>query len=374
MPGFIAKRYDALDVFRGLTVCFMIIVNTPGNRSTAFSQLLHAKWNGFTLTDLVYPSFLFAVGNALSFVKKKWLTMKTGEVISVILRRSVLIFLIGYLLCLLASIQFEGGHFIFPSFKETRILGVLQRIALVYGITALMAFFLDIKTVIIVAVAILLLYWPALIYFASTPGPYSVTGNAVVRVDLWTLGASHLSKEGSFPFEPEGILSTPPSVAIAVAGLLTGNFIQTRIIDYKAVAKLIAIGVALVIIAYLWNFTFPVNKKLWTSSFILLGIGLDCIIISCIIFFVDLKGMTAGVYFFKVFGRNPLFIYLLAEMTAVVIEKIKIGEMNIRQCLYAEVFAKAGPYTGSLLFALFIMLFCWTVGYILDRNKIYIRV
>lgn len=156
------QRFLALDVFRGLTVCLMIIVNTPGDGSTTFSPLLHAQWNGFTPTDLVFPSFLFAVGNAMSFVMNKWQTMEQSKVLWKIFKRTIIIFLLGYLMYWFPFVTWnDQGELVFAPFANTRVFGVLQRIALCYGIAALMVYYFKTKTVVAVSVILLFLYWIA---------------------------------------------------------------------------------------------------------------------------------------------------------------------------------------------------------------------
>src|SRR6266536_1294182 len=280
MPDSLSQRFTALDVFRGMTICFMIIVNTPGGHPS-FSPLEHAVWNGFTPTDLVFPSFMFVVGNAMSFAMKKWVKMKTGEVVAKILKRTIIIFLLGYLMYWFPFITKDAsGHIMLSPISHTRIFGVLQRIALAYGAAGLMIYFLKPRTAAIICV----------------------------------------------------------------------------------------------IIAYWLNFGFPINKKLWTSSFVLHTVGLDCMILACIIYWIDFLGKKRGVYFFQVFGRNPLFIYLLSELMVTVLFIIRIGDMPLYQWVYQNIFAHAGAYIGSLLFAITYMLFCWSVGYFLDKRKIYVRV
>ena len=159
------QRFQALDVFRGMTICLMIIVNTPGNDDSTFAPLHHALWHGFTPTDLVFPSFMFAVGNAMSFVMRKWETMKAGEVVGKILTRGFLIFLLGYLMYWFPFITKDANnHIILSPISDTRIFGVLQRIALAYMMAALMIYFLKPRTTTIITIIILILYWFVLLY------------------------------------------------------------------------------------------------------------------------------------------------------------------------------------------------------------------
>ena len=154
------QRYSALDVFRGMTICFMIIVNTSGNHPTTYAPLLHAEWNGFTPTDLVYPSFLFAVGNAMSFAMKKWANMSQAQVLTKIFKRALLLFILGYLMYWFPFIKYDlSGHVVLKPFAQTRVFGVLQRIGLCYGIAALMIYYLKPKKAFIASLIFLIAYW-----------------------------------------------------------------------------------------------------------------------------------------------------------------------------------------------------------------------
>lgn len=375
MTAITNQRFTALDVFRGMTICLMIIVNTPGNGATTFAPLMHAKWNGFTPTDLVFPSFMFAVGNAMSFVMSKWGNMSAGAVLGKIFKRTIIIFLLGYLMYWFPFVrQNDAGNIIFAPIANTRIFGVLQRIALGYCAASLLVYFLKPRQVIVISVAILLLYWPVMLLFGDAADPLSLHGNAVLKLDTWLIGENHLYHGEGFPFDPEGLLSTFPSIVNVIAGYFAGRYIQKHGNTFEGLAKLLMAGFILFIIAYWWNFGFPINKKLWTSTFVLNTVGLDCMILACIIYLIDFLGKTKGVYFFQVFGRNPLFIYLLSEITVIILWMIPVGGLSLFQWIYQNIFAHAGAYIGSFLFAVVYMLFCWSIGYMLDKRKIYIRV
>lgn len=370
------QRFTALDVFRGMTICLMIIVNTPGNGATTYSPLLHAKWHGFTPTDLVFPSFLFAVGNAMSFVMKKWETLPQSTVVWKILKRTFIIFLLGYLMYWFPFVKRDAtNNFVFAPFEETRVFGVLQRIALCYGIAALMIYFLKPKTALIISIAFLFVYWILLYAFAGTGDPLDMQGNFGSVIDRWLLNEKHLYHGEGVAFDPEGLLSTMPAVANVVAGYVVGKYIQEKGNTYEGLTKLLLTGAGLLFAAYCWNLVFPVNKKLWTSSFVVNTVGLDCIIIAAVIYFIHFKHKTNWTYFFEVFGRNPLFIYLLSELGATLLYFFRADpKTTLYQWIYNNIFVHAGNYFGSFLFAVSFMLFCWLVGYVLDKKKIYVRV
>ncbi|HET9279303.1 MAG TPA: DUF5009 domain-containing protein [Flavitalea sp.] len=372
----LSERFLGLDIFRGMTICFMIIVNTPGNYATTFSPLLHAEWHGFTPTDLVFPSFLFAVGNALSYVMLRWNSFSQSQVLFKIFKRTALIFLLGYLMYWFPFFQPDGsGVWHFKPFGETRIMGVLQRIALCYCIAALMLYYLRLRTSAIISVIILLAYWPLMYFLGGDPDPLSLTGNAALRVDKALMGESHLYHGEGIAFDPEGLLSTLPAIANVIGGAMVGNFLQRKGKTYEALTKLLLAGFTLFTIAYFWDLMFPINKKLWTSSFVVLTVGLDCIIIAGIMYVVDFMHKTRWSHFFEVFGKNPLFIYLLSEVLAILLYTMKTDSgKSWFQAIYENTFGHIGGKTGSLLFALAFMLTCWLVGWWLNKRKIYIRV
>lgn len=369
------QRFLALDVFRGMTICFMIIVNTPGNPETSFAPLQHAHWHGFTPTDLVFPSFMFAVGNAMSFVMRKWADMSTGAVVGKILKRTIIIFLLGYLMYWFPFFEMNNGHLSLSPISETRIFGVLQRIALAYGIASLMLYFLKPYATFIITILLLLFYWPVMMHYGDPSDPLSMHGNAVLKLDTWLVGTKHLYMGEGFPFDPEGLLSTIPSIGNVVGGYIAGRFIQKEGKTFEGLTKLLLAGFVLIVIAHFWNYVFPINKKLWTSSFVLHTVGLDCMILAGIMYLIDFRGKTRWTYFFEVFGKNPLFIYLLSELLIVVFYMVQLQKgVNIYNWLFLYIFSYATPYLGSLLQAIFYMLICWSIGYWLDKKRIYVRV
>ncbi len=371
-----SPRFTALDVFRGMTICFMIIVNTPGNGATTFSPLLHAKWDGFTPTDLVFPSFLFAVGNAMSFVMNKWASLSQSQVWWKILKRTFIIFLLGYLMYWFPFVKRDiAGNIIAFPFDETRVFGVLQRIALCYGIASLIVYYCKPKTAVILAVVFLLAYWIIMFTLGDAAYPLGMQTNAGAQLDKWLLGERHLYHGEGVAFDPEGLLSTLPAVANVIAGYVVGKYVQQKGISYESLAVLLLAGAGLLFAAYCANFYFPVNKKLWTSSFVLTTVGLDCIIIAAIVYIINFKQKTGWTYFFEVMGRNPLFIYLLSELGATLLYFFRTdSKTTLYHWIYSNIFQFAGNYLGSLLFAVCFMLFCWCIDYFLDKRKIYIRV
>lgn len=366
------KRFKALDIFRGMTICLMIIVNTPGDWGSIFSPLMHANWHGFTPTDLVFPSFLFAVGNAFAFVKNRWVGKSLGDVFWKILKRTLIIFILGYTMYWIPFFKWtEAGDLAFIPFSDTRILGVLQRIALCYFVAAIMIFYFSNRQLWIWSGVFLLGYWIVMAAF----GDYSLENNFARTVDRLLLGDSHLYTGDGLPFDPEGLLSTIPSIVNVLGGYLAGVFIISGQMNYEKLAKLLLAGVCLCGLAYLWNLGFPVNKKLWTSSFVVLTVGLDLLVLSFIIYTTDFIKKPVNYNFFEIFGKNPLFIYLLSEYLAIGMHFIRVnGEQSLYNYIYVNGFSWIGPYFGSLAFALTVMFVCWLAGWWLAKRNIYIRV
>lgn len=358
-----------------MTVCFMIIVNTAGYGAVPYAILQHAKWHGFTPTDLVFPSFLFAVGNAMSFVMKKYELMNTSDVLLKIFKRTAIIFFLGFILYWFPFFYHDkAGHVVFSPISHTRILGVLQRIALCYCIASLMVYFFSIRTVVILSVLFLVGYWAILLLYGDPVDPLSMLGNAGLYLDKAILGDHHLYHGEGVPFDPEGILSTIPAIVNVIIGYLTGFFIQKKGKGYETIAKLFFWGCILVLLAISWNAIFPINKKLWSSSFVFITCGIDLLLIGSLIYIVEVLSWDKWTRFFTVFGKNPLFIYLVSEVLLTIIDTL-FPSLHFNKWINLKFYQVVAPGPlGSLLFALSFMLVCWLVGYILDKRKIYVRV
>ncbi|MBI1766814.1 MAG: DUF1624 domain-containing protein [Bacteroidetes bacterium] len=365
-----SNRYLSIDVLRGITVTLMIVVNTPGNHATTFAPLLHAKWHGFTPTDWVFPTFMFVVGNAMSFSLAKYETGRGGYFFKKVFKRALIIFLLGYLLYWFPFFHEQDGKLVFKAISETRIFGVLQRIALGYLFASLILHFLRERGAVIFSVFALFGYWLLLYFF----GDYSLTGNAVLKLDLSLFGDKHLYHGEGIAFDPEGLLSTLPAIVNVIGGYFTGRFIQQKGNTYETISKLMITGVSLLFVALCWSNFFPINKKIWTSSFVLYTVGLDLLILSILIFIIEIRNEKKWTYFFEVFGKNTLFLYLLSEIGIVFFWIFKIGDQPAYVWLYQNVFRLAGDYSGSFLFAFSWMMLCWLVGYAMDKKRIYVKV
>jgi predicted acyltransferase len=364
-----SNRLVSLDIFRGLTVAFMIIVNTPGSWDYVYSPLRHAEWNGCTPTDLVFPFFLFIVGVSTWYSLKKYgLEISSGSVLRIV-RRTITIFAIGLLMA------------IFPYFgrdySNLRIMGVLQRIALAYGIASILCLTIRRDYLWIVVAVILLLYWALLAFFGGAD-PFSLETNLVRKIDIGLLGKNHLYTGFGIPFEPEGLLSTLPAVGTVIIGYYAGELIGKKSASGKTVLKLLLLGAGSAGLGLLWNLLFPINKPLWTSSYVLFTAGIAMGLFSLIYLIADVWKLQRWGTFFMVFGMNALFAYILSGIWTRLMLFIKIQSGTGKITLYTWFYEKvcvpvAGHMNGSLMFALVQVLLIWGLALILYRKKILIR-
>ncbi len=361
-----SARLMSLDVFRGMTVVFMIIVNTPGTWSHVYAPLRHAAWHGCTPTDLVFPSFLFISGVAMWYSLRKFNFEFSGASLVRILRRVALIFAVGLFLT------------IFPRFVRDygtlRIMGVLQRIALAWGLGAVIVLLIR-KNYIWIATAVILFGYWALMYFLGGSDPYSLEGNFARTVDLAIIGENHLYKGFGMPFDPEGLLSTLPATATVLLGFMIGHLISRTGTTWKTVGLMTLIGALLIGAGLLWGEFFPINKPIWTSSYVLYAGGIGMVILALLFMIVDIWNLRGWTGFFNVFGINALFTYVLAGMLTKTLLAIKIGEVSLYNWIFTHV---CSPLFGeqklaSLMFPIMLVIVIWAVGYILYRKKIIIR-
>jgi len=364
------QRLLSLDIYRGMTIVFMIIVNTPGSWQYVYAPLRHSEWHGCTPTDLVFPSFLFIVGVSMWFSMKKYGHHLNLQSVYKILYRTAIIFLAGFLL-----IWFP---FFGKELSGVRIMGVLQRIALAYGFGALICLIVRPKYLWLVSAIILLGYW-GILYLAGGNEPYSLEGNAVLKLDLLVLGKNHLWDGFGIRFDPEGLLSTLPSIATVIIGFMTGSIVGKGEADMKKVIKMALYGIALTVAGLIWNIWFPINKPLWTSSYVLYTGGISMLILGLLYLLIDVLKFKGWTGFFKVFGMNALFIYIVASLWTKIMLLVKVGLAGEKVSLYYWIYSKIcvpllGNLNGSLLFALLQVLLMWVLVYILYRRKIFIKV
>ena len=383
----LSARYTSLDVFRGATVCFMILVNNAGNGNFVFAPLEHAPWHGCTPTDLIFPFFLFAVGNAFAFAMPRYLEKGQTYFWKKIFKRSILIFLIGLFLNWCPFVKWDNDNLIFKIFANVRILGVLQRIAICYFFASIIIYYCKKPFLYWVAASILLAYWIIVFYFGQID-PYSIQGFVGTKWDIIILGENHLYKGEGIPFDPEGLFSNLSAIVQVIIGFAVGDYLKSNQKSFEVLAKLLLVGITLVFLGYIWNDTFPINKKIWTSSYVLYTSGLAILCLSVLIYFIEFKNKNN--YFFKmslVFGKNALFIFVLSGFLPRVLNllrwQIDVDALTnkpqyqtplhwIYQYLCDPLFTDRR--LGSLMYALLLIIFYWFIGYLLDRKKIYIKV
>lgn len=372
----LSNRYLALDVLRGMTIAFMIIVNTPGSWSALYAPLAHADWHGFTPTDLVFPTFLFVVGNAMSFAMKKLQEIPKAQFYRKVFKRTFLIFLIGWLLNAFPFFDYnEAGEIVFINLSEVRLVGVLQRIALCYFFAALILYWGGEKLGWIFSAVALLVYWPIMYYFGDAGDPYGLTGNAALKLDRILIGESRMYMGEGIPFDPEGILSTLTSIVNVIAGYLTGKMIQRKGNTIATIQTLLVSGILLIALSYAWDLIFPINKKIWTSPYVTLTVGWDLLILGALIFIIEIRKLSSWTYFFQAFGRNPLILYVLSGVVITLFSIIQIGESSLQELLYSNLYTNwLSPKNASFLFAISYMLLIWLIGFWMDKRKINIKV
>ena len=366
-----AGRMASLDVFRGITIAGMILVNNPGSWEAIYSPFEHAAWHGWTPTDLVFPFFLFIVGVSitLALARRAESGGSRRDLYLKIIRRTLIIFALGLVL---------GG---FPTYDLSiiRIPGVLQRIAVCYCIASIIFLNTRWRTQALIAAALLILYW-LLMKLTPVPGfgagNLEMEGNLAAYVDRRLLGG-HTWKP---LYDPEGILSTIPAIATALCGVLTGHLLRSKREPLEKVAVMFVAGMAAIVAGWIWNFWFPINKALWTSSYVLLTAGLALQLLAFCYWLIDIKGYSRWAKPFLIFGTNALALYFLAELFARIISIITFARadgsrVDLQALVYENLFASwAQPKTASLLMALCTVLLWLGVMALLYRKRIFIKV
>lgn len=366
------KRFIALDVFRGATIFLMIVVNTAGAGAPPFAELVHAKWIGFTLADLVFPTFLFAMGNAMSFALRK--PLGPGPYVKGLLRRGAVIFLLGFLMYWFPFVVRGEGGWAFIPFDHTRVPGVLQRLALCYVAAGLMVRWLSVRQIVGASIAMLLGYWGILLAFSEPGLAFDKYANIGTKIDLWLIGPNHLYKKDN-GFDPEGLLGTLPATVNVLAGYLAGVAILRGSSLVRVVRLMALTGAGLVLAGLAWSPWFPIAKKLWTGSFVLLTNGLDLILLAGLVALVEVAGRQRGTGFFTILGRNPLAVYLFSELFVIVLEMVPVGPKGgIYHWIGVELFQPLVPGPiGSLLCAIGYTMVCWLVAWGLDRKGLILK-
>ena len=466
------QRYYSLDVFRGATVALMILVNNPGSWSHIYSPLEHAPWHGITPTDLVFPFFLFAVGNAMAFVMPRLQAAGDGVFWRKVLKRSLLIFAIGLFLNWWPFLRWQNDALQAIPWTWTndagnvmgvRILGVLQRIAICYFFASVIIYYAKPRGAFLAGLLLLLVYW-LLCILGNPADPYSLTGWFGTDIDKAILHEPHMYRGEQFNgkpyvFDPEGLMSTIPAIVQVILGYLVGDYIikkgksngetsdvrremgatashELRAASletgasgphvtgtskdvpttptaitipeaqntssnpstpqplnsstaqlYSLLTGLFIASMAFLFAGYAWGLSFPINKKIWTSSYVVLTTGMATAILATLIYAIEVKGVRGWwTRFFDVFGKNALFVFALSAFLPKGLRLIRIpnGMNDNGQPLYLSPWnwwyekvtkhIPGAPELGSLAFALTVILFMWAICYWLDKKKIYIKV
>jgi len=379
-----SNRLVSLDVFRGITIAGMILVNNPGSWDYVYPALDHAKWNGLTPTDLVFPFFLFIVGVAitLSLTKRKERGDDQTKMIWQIFRRSVTIFLIGMFLAAFPfySLTADKG-FQWIDFSTIRIPGVLQRIALVYFIASVIFLKTSVKTQAIIAGALVLLYW-FLMTVIPVPGVGYPNLEPATNLGAWLdnlLLHGHLWKSSKV-WDPEGLLSSIPAISTALCGALLGHWIKGKAEPAVKAAWIFVVGNFALVLGIIWDIWFPLNKNLWTSSYVVFTAGMALEFFGVCYWLVDVKGYKWWTKPFVVYGMNAITVYFLSGILARVLNNILVMDaankaVSLKTFIYEACFQPFfSPLNASLAFALTYILFWLGIMWIFYAKKIFIKV
>lgn len=370
-------RLTSLDVFRGFAIILMILVNNPGGREY-YGFLQHSPWNGWTLADLGFPFFIFILGAAIPYSLSGRLERgetKT-ELLARITRRSLILFVLG-----LAVNAFFAWCKYFPNFDLTtlRVMGPLQRIALCYLFASIIFLYFKPKWRVFLTIAILLVYW-VLMVVVPVPG-YGAgilgqNGNLAGHIDKLVLqGHSYDVSWG----DPEGLLSTLPAIATATMGLLAGQLLKSRSKPYEKAANLFFFGSLSILLGSVWSYWFPINKNLWTSSFVAFTGGLSLVLLAACFFVIEARGHNGWTKPFIVLGMNSIFIYVMSEIVNITLIFAKIPSLGIKDSMKTSIFETffapwVGQLHGSFVYALAYLTLFWLVAALMFKKHLFLKV
>lgn len=374
------QRLLSLDVFRGITVAGMILVNNPGDWGNIYAPLRHADWHGCTPTDLIFPFFLFIVGVSIAYAlgtKKEFLTDHSG-IIFTAFKRALILFGLGLFLSVYPKIFTEP----LEALKNVRIPGVLQRIAVVFFISAVLFIKTSSRTQLKIFIGVLIFYW-LIMTLVPVPGVGYANLEKETNLGAWLdrtiLTEAHLWKL-SKTWDPEGILSTMPAIATGLFGVLTGTYLRRKDIDTATkIASLFSIGTLAVIMGLIWDLFFPINKALWTSSYVLYTGGLATIGLAMLYWFIDHKENKAWTTPFVAYGVNAITVFFLSGLIPRTLGLIKMdldgNEVGAQVWIYQKFFAShLSPVNASLAYAITYVLLWFIILWIMYRKKIIIKV
>lgn len=392
------ERLVSLDVFRGITIAGMLLVNDPGTWSAIFPPLEHAAWDGWTPTDLIFPFFLFIVGitTYLSMSARRARGDDNPALVKQILRRGIIIYLLGFAMAMFPFYQWgtidslpdaSGWARIIFRIEHVRILGVLPRIAIVYICAGLLTLRTTLKQQIIIIATLLFGYWFAMTLL-PVPGENAIGAvllhtkdrNLAAYLDRLILGTNH-TWIGSVTFDPEGPMSTLPAIATAMLGVIAGRWIALKQKSLlERIVGLFAAGSIGMMIGLMWNWSFPINKNLWTSSYVIFTAGMACVALATIMWIVDYCDVKWWTRPFVVFGVNPIVAFVGSGVMARLIYTLWHVNYNgkstaVQDAIYQSVFLPwLPPRVASLAFALSFVLLWYGILLILYRRKIILKV
>jgi predicted acyltransferase len=348
-----ATRLSALDAFRGLAMMGMVLVNNQGSGAHAFWGLAHAKWNGWSGADLVFPAFLFIVGASMAMAFARPTPPSPAKIV----RRAVLLFAIGLVL----------NGFPYGNLHELRTMGVLQRIGLAYLLAALLVLHRPRRTQVLIAVVALVGYWAVLMLPVPGHAAFHMAPSVNVpgHFDKTVLGPTHVYQNGNY--DPEGLLSTIPAVVTVLIGYWAGAWLRVQRASAEVSRRLARVGAAAVVGGLAWGLVLPVNKRLWTSSFVVLTAGFSLLLLAGLYHVVEVRRHAARPL--VVFGKNALIVFILSEELGYLMDRF-----GWRPWLYHHVFEHFSFSLGSLLYGLSMVALWWAVTWVLDRRRIYLRV
>lgn len=359
------NRIVSVDIFRGMTIVLMILVNTPGTWSNVYPPLLHATWHGYTPTDLVFPFFLFIVGTSIVFAYQNKPT-NAGTYRKIIIRTLKLIGLGLFLGAFTISFPF------IKEFSEIRFPGVLQRIGVVFFFAAILFINFNWKTLLGIAVVLLIGYW-LLMGFVPVEGvapTYDRAPNNLANwLDVKVFGTHNYKPD----YDPEGLLSTVPAIVSSLLGVFTGLVLRSK--QEKKATILFGIGGIMLIIGHLWDLMFPINKALWTSSFVLVTAGWANIVLALIYYLTDIKKIKFG-SLFRYAGANAIIVYFLSSFFSKLMGLIKVGDTSLHGWLFQNIYVQnfMSMEMSSLLYGLTVTGFYVLLAYFLYQKKIFIKV
>ena len=392
------ERLISLDVFRGITIAGMLLVNDPGTWSAIFPPLEHAAWDGWTPTDLIFPFFLFIVGitTYLSMSARRARGDNDAALVKQILRRGIIIYLLGFAMAMFPFYQWgtidslpnaTAWDRIIFRIEHVRILGVLPRIAIVYICAGLLTLKTTLKQQVIIIGTLLLGYWFAMTLI-PVPGENAIGAvllhtkdrNLAAYLDRLILGTNH-TWVGSVTFDPEGPMSTIPAIATAMLGVIAGRWLALKEKPLlERISGLFAAGSIAMVLGLMWNWSFPINKSLWTSSYVLFTAGMACVALATIMWIVDYVDVKWWIKPFVVFGVNPIVAFVGSGVMARLIYTlwhVNYGGKStaVQDAIYQSVFLPwLPPRVASLAFAIAFVLLWYGILLVLYRRKIILKV